>query len=59
MEVIKGTEVSFIRKQINYRFSMKKGVAEKPFNYLPKNCTKGLTLSRKLERINSKSFWTV
>ena len=36
MEAIKSIVVSFIRKQINYRFNKKNGVIENPFNYLPK-----------------------
>ena len=39
MEAIKGDGVSFIKKQqINYRFNIKNGVAENPFNYLLEKC---------------------
>ena len=35
-EATKGIVVSFIRKKhTNYRFNMKNGVIENPFNYLP------------------------
>ena len=37
MKAIKGTAVSFIRKQqTNYWFNIKNAVAENPFHYLPK-----------------------